>query len=194
MKKMLGNKVDIFLKFGDEISGILFDIEIDCIYVQADAGVLIAIPKENIKYYVCGLLSNSELIGKPTKELQQTILDALEVTVDQVFIIKIPVPPSFDLSIYNDDIMRVVLGNPDVQVALSDKIQKSVEYFPGRIHIITNGEDTIPVTPTDKNTPQDSFSMSGPGDPTGSYLNPSQMVNRLNNSIKRKPEGVKDDE
>jgi hypothetical protein len=201
MKRLLGNKVHAFLKADDEIvSGILFDSDDECVYIQSSVETFVVIPKENIKYYTSSSSQDSEVIERSeTPELiedKQPVIDALDVYIDQIFIVKIPVPPTFDLSAFNDNIMRVTLGNPDVQVALVDKIQKSVEYFPGRIHIITDGGNytTPPVEPNTPQPSQDSFAMSGAGNPVSTYLNPSQMVGRLNKVAKKKPEEVKNGE
>ena len=100
--------------------------------------------------------------------------------------------------------MKVVLGNPEVQSFLHGKIQKSIEYFPGKIHIITDGGDCAApqviedqgnvedsFTMSGSGNPADSFSMSSSGDPAVSYLNPLQMVNRLNKVTKKNPEEEK---
>lgn len=193
MKRLLGNKVEVFLKLcNDTMSGILFDDDDECIYIQSEVDTLITIPKENIKYYISSSYLDSNVIEKTDRiqeprQTQQSIIDALSVYIDQVFVVKIPVPPTFNLSTFNDDIMKVTLGNPDVQVALANRTQKSVEYFPGTIHIITHGEpinEPVPLL-------QDSFSMSSSGGPANTYLNPSQMVGRLNKISKIKPEEIK---
>jgi hypothetical protein len=208
MKRLLGNKVHVFLKSDDEIvSGILFDVDDGCVYIQSSVETFVVIPKENVKYYTSSSPSElkvressdsgyAEESLKSVEGIKQPEINALDVYVDQIFIVKIPVPPTFDLSAFNDNIMRVTLGNPDVQVALSDKIQKSVEYFPGQIHIITDGGNYTTPAPVEPNTqpPQDSFAMSNSGSPVSSYLNPSQMVSRLNKVAQKKPEEVKNGE
>jgi hypothetical protein len=201
MKRLLGNEVDVFLKTDEIISGILFDIEDEYIYVQSDdAGVFVVVPKENIKYYTSGGSHKSNIIMSSQQESYNKLPDpptsydklpgpnVLSVYVDQELIVKIPVPPTFDLNSFNDNIMKITLGNPDVQAVLVDRNQKSVEYFPGQIHIITDGGNYT--TPPIVNPPpqQDSFSMSNSGSPMTSCLSPSQMVSRLNKVAKKKPE------
>ena len=86
MKRLLGNNVDVFLKLDNDIvSGVLFDIEDECVYVQTDVDVFIAIPKENIKYYV-GSSSSPELkvLNNTTeREVNKPVVNALDVYVDQ---------------------------------------------------------------------------------------------------------------
>ena len=199
MKKLLGKRVHVFLKGDDDVvSGILFDSDDKCVYVQTSVEVFAVIPKENVKYYTSSQSDKDIESGEEIKqETSQRAPSALDVFVDQILVVSIPVPPTFDLSSFNDNIMRVTLGNPDVQVALSGKIQKSVEYFPGRIHIITDGGEVAlvePNVPSQNPTEQNSFEMSGSGSPVSSYLNPSQMVGRLNKVVRKKPEEVKNNE
>jgi hypothetical protein len=199
VKKLLGKRVCVFLKGDNDIvSGILFDIDDECVYVQTDVDVFAVIPKENVKYYTSSQSDvEVEVSREPEQEAEQHIPSSLSVFIDQVFIVDIPVPPTFDLSSFNDSIMKITLGNPDVQVVLSNRTQKSVEYFPGQIHIITGGEDytaPVPVEPNAPQPPQDSFTMSGAGSPVSTYLNPSQMVGRLNKIARKEPEEVKNEE
>jgi hypothetical protein len=204
MKRLLGKEINVFLKFDDDIiSGVLFDIDDECVYIQSSVEAFIAIPKENVKYYASSSPRHNddgvryiEKAEEPRQEVKQPVLDALDVYVDQLFIVKIPVPPTFDLSAFNDNIMKITLGNPDVQAILADRMQKSVEYFPGQIHIITDGGNytTPPINEPNIQPPQDSFAMSSSGNPMSTYLNPSQMVSRLNQATKKKSEEIKNGE
>ena len=185
MKKLLGKEIDAFLKFdNDIISGILFDYEDDCVYIQNSIDGLVAIPKENIKYYA----TNSGTTNHSIENVERHTQSSIEVLVDSVLVANIPIPPTFDLSSFNNNIMRTTLGNPDVQAALTGKVQKSIEYFPGTVNIMTNSALNHEVQ--SDNSQQNSFVMSSSGSPISTFLNPSQMVGRLN-SMKKKPVGDK---
>lgn len=180
MNKLLGSNVDVHLKSGtDIISGIMFEAEEDHIYIRNDSNVFIIVPKDNIKYYTSESLHNisqeEHVVDAPTS--------SLTVYIDNALVSKIPVPPTFNLLEFNDNIMKVVLGDQDVKIALSGKIQKSIEYVPGEISIYTTANDTT-IDEKQSDVTQ-SFSMSGAtGEAVSSYLNPSQMVTRLKNVTK----------
>jgi len=203
----MGSKVNVVLKQEDDtITGVLFDIEDDCIYLQIDVNTTITVPKENIKYYVSVSLTekqsyNGNLMVTPQNDQlsqsQQTtnikeskpVLTSIKVLVNQAFITEIPVPPTFDLSVFHDDIMKVVLGNGDVQAVISGRVQESLEYLPGEVRISVRDNESIQADMTQQ---QDPFSMSGLGThATNNFLNPSQMVSRLNKVSQLKPKETK---
>lgn len=206
MKRLLGNNVNVILKSNDDVvSGILFDTEEEYIYIQSDVNLLITIPKENVKYYVSSSFQNTGVIKQDTSSQaaaqpqQQPIHQehsSIEVYVNQTFIIDIPVPPTFDISTYHDGIMKVVLSNPDVQAVLTGRKQQSLEYIPGKVYISVDDSSSAPTVadlPSNPQSPNSSFSMSSSTAATSTFLNPSQMVTRLNKATKLKPEEVKNE-
>lgn len=200
MERLIGSDVEVHLKSNDVISGKLFDVEDSYVYVQRNIERFITIPKENIKYYVsrsfqnATSVSNVESYQQPRMQHEEPMqktgqITELEVFVDDEFVTAIPVPPTFNLLKFNDSIMKVALGNPDVQAILSNRVQKAVEYSPGKIMFFTSGDEDAapvynPVAPTSPNT----FAMGGVGNgnPASAFVNPSQMVTRLNKITQEK--------
>lgn len=199
MEHIQGKFVKAYLKGEDDIiSGILIGVEHDHVYIQSHPGEdgLFIIPHDNIKYYQTSKVSfaksqqtDDHSFQDSEQQFRQTE-KALEIFINSEFLTSIPVPPTFNLETYNDDILRVLRGNPEVVAALSGRIQKSVEYYPGRvmINVIDAPEQTQPVMPR-SNTGSSTFSMSGPNAPAVSFLNPSDMVARLNNIGQNKNRG-----
>jgi hypothetical protein len=195
--RLIGKEVEVFLKIGQEvIYGILFDIEEEYVYIQSSTGPLITIPKENIKYYTSK--SNQEPAQGDIRLYESEPIDSdLSVYIDRELITRIPVPPTFDLSSYNDNIMKVILGNPDVAVALVGRVQRSMEYFPGKVYITTDAEGDMSepetVMPPSPSPSDNSFAMTGAGGMISSYLQPSQMIGRLSKAAKLQSEEKKDE-
>lgn len=203
MDRLLGTDVEVHLKTNDIIQGTLFDIEEAYVYIQRTVTNFVTIPKENIKYFVSNSSqstattvdrgSNVSAQGRVVYEsVQQAKQDisaekSIEVFVDEEYLISIPVIPTLDISVFSDAIMRIVLSNSDVQMVLASRVQKAVEYVPGKVMFITSSDDegTTPVfnepSPQPPTSPN-SFAMgaTGGGDPAASFMNPSQMVTRLN--------------
>lgn len=194
MDRLIGIDVEVYLVSNDIICGTLFDMEDDCIYIQKGVGSFITIPKENIKYYVSRSFqdnaatpainyeSNSEAQGRVLRSQSKATVpvdNTIEVFVDGNSIISIPVIPTLDLSVFSDKIMKVVVGNPDVQMILANRTQKAVEYTPGKIMFFTaEGPDAPVFNEPAQPTSADSFAMGG--NASSGFLNPSQMVFRLN--------------
>jgi hypothetical protein len=202
MKKLIGKSTDVFLKIDDEVvSGVLFDIDDDCVYLQRAAGVVITVPKSNIKYVASknfeknaaseGIMPKEEGLFGPDNDT----FGLLEVFVDSMSVVKLIAPPSLDLSTYSDDIMRLVLSSSEVASSLSGKVQKSLEYAPGQVFITTSENSSV--AESIQAPPSDGFSMTGNGagsDVMSSYLQPSQMVSRLNKVSRSKFKSGEDDE
>ncbi|NNK85419.1 MAG: hypothetical protein HKO91_07710 [Desulfobacterales bacterium] len=192
MRKIIGNEVCVFLKSpaDDEVVGLLVDVSEDELYLRdLDVSKLYIIPRGNVKYCTTDTLPSSERT-LPTPEIRPTSNAAtednmrfLDVFIDNNPVASIPVHPAFKLNEWHDGIVQVVLGCPDVQAAISGKVQKSIEYSPGKVYITTDGS----VAPEDG---QKAFVMGG--SVATSFLNPSQMVSRLNAAAQQR--GKKNDE
>ena len=191
MKKLIGNKVLVALKTtANDLEGILVEVEEEVIYVQ---GVKVyVIPRENINYLTTDfipradrvsnfdtikakspIIAPSESLLLPPTELK-VFLDGQRVT---------EIPTSLDLNNWSGDIMTLVVTNPDVRHALSGKIQKSIEYRPGEVYINT----ADPLIIQHEESPE-TFAIDEP-DPTKQFLNPSQMIARLQNIKKGNENG-----
>jgi hypothetical protein len=185
MKHIQGKFVKAHLKgreFPNIVSGILIGTEDEHVYIQSHPGEdgLLVVPQENIRYYQASEVSFAEEEPAPVAPIKEPEVKDLSVFVDNDFIVSIPVPPTFDLNVCTDDILRVAWGNPDVKSALTGRVQKNITYFPGVIKFNTDAAIPVPPTPPiskDSNT----FSMSGAGSPATSFLSPSDMVARLSN-------------
>lgn len=183
MEHIHGKFLRAYLK-GEEdiISGILIGVEHGHVYIQSAPGEdgLFVIPQENIKYYQTSKVSFAEEDSPPAPQVKEPEAQGLSVFVDENLVTFIPVPPTFNLNVCTDDILRVAWGNPEVKAALTGRIQKNIEYYPGVIKFNTDAGAPVPA-PQPVNKDGNTFSMGGAGSPTTSFLNPSDMVARLSN-------------
>jgi len=210
MKLLIGNEIEVYLKSTQgttlDIFGILVEATDGELYVQC-ANPSIAkvwvIPRENVKYCTTTSLTLDDKAvrtqaevrieqkpqSEPEPEAQKIKYDPtkLKVYINKEFFIDIPVPPTFNLSNFSDDIMRVYMGNPDVHCYLANKIQKSIEYYPGEVYIEI--EDIVPEEITDEtvvsNKIPNTFSMGG-GKIATKYMDPKEVLAMLENGLKGK--------
>jgi len=191
MENLIGNMVRVFMISGDKsLDGILIGFEEDLVYLQKmdNSEQTYVIPEKRISHYLVEkiLLAPSVPIVINNEELRsetKIIPNELEVHIDAVHITTIPLPPTFNLAVFSDDILRIIWGNPDVRSILTGKNQESLEYFPGKVIIKT--QSTPIVLSNNESSKQVSFNM-GVSSPAMSFLSPSDMVLRLNNIVKPK--------
>jgi hypothetical protein len=208
MKKIIGSEIKVYLKTSDTVVGILVDADENSMYVKSydvslDYGIFV-VPRDNINY--CTIRSLP--VGKTTltyreeeplltpqsfvkpedpEQPMHTIQSPsfLNVYVNEQRVAHISVPPTFDLLRWNDNIMKVVLGNPDVRFYLANKVQKSISYDCGELYI--EAEDAFVSSPesnVENPLSDNTFSMGLGGNVATQFLNPAEMVTRLN-SMKR---------
>ena len=216
MREIVGNNVEIFLKgrrsdAGDNLSGLLIEVTDRTVYIQAGSERVVVIPRENIEYCITDSLppKSREFIGSvmprnnktpatpernkaPDPLMSQALKDAkpeeitrLDVFINNEIVAGIPIPPTFPVKEWNDKIMRVIMGNPNVKMFLAGKIQKQIEYRPGRVYIEV--EEVVPPSQIPEvvgGNYENTFSMGA--SPSAEFLNPSQMVSRLNKVVKDK--------
>lgn len=181
MDSIIKKNVVVYLKNESDdsaITGILMGLENKHVYIQVENNMFI-IPQENIKYYQT-LVEEKQSVQQEVQAPKDT---AIKVFINGEFFTVIPVPPTTDLSTANERVLKIIWGNPDVQSILRGRIQKALEYVPGEVNI-TLVEDQTPV-PENQTNSQVSFSMGAGGSPLTSYLNPSDMVGRLNSLMKK---------
>ena len=188
MKKIIGSSADVHLKDGEVISGLIFEMDEEYVYVQQDVGIMIAIPKQNIKYYVCkavdvdgsaGVIASARGIKSTTGSavLSGGGANYLMVFVDGEAIADVPVLSSLDQ--YSPALMEAALLNSEVQESLYGKRQTSAEYYPGKLYIETDHASSK-FSGQGENT----FSMGGIA--SERFVDPSEMVTRLDGVIKNK--------
>lgn len=142
MERLMGNKVDIHLKFNDVVSGVLFDTDDENVYIQNDSNLIVGIPKDNIKYYVSG-------IAQPTGQAQPVAVpssgstNVLKVSIDGVLVVEIPVSSELNMASCSEQLLQLVWGNETVKAALEGKVQRSLEYDVGMVNIITIDGSTV---------------------------------------------------
>jgi len=207
MRKIIGNEISVFLKTSEgdlpDISGLLIDVTEENLFVRGDVHDprVYIIPRDNVNYCTTDHMPSADRAIKtytppqqvqhPEPVVQSQQPSILNVYINQEQCASIPVPPTFDLSTWHDGIMRVVMGNPDIKAFLAGKVQSSLEYYPGEVYITIEGGNSAPeqeVHPRPPNSPN-TFSMSG-GDVTTEFVNPSQMVTRLQNVANRGKKNV----
>jgi hypothetical protein len=197
VKNLIGNEIDVCFKSSTnstsgDIRGILLEVTDSEIYVQnteINNPFVWVIPRDNVKCYIISslpsinkLICQNQTIEDNVQEIAQNEIippqqeNILEIYINNELATTIPVPPTFKLDVWNENIMRILIGNPDVKALLAGKIQKSIDYYPGKVYIDIESEKSIV---GQINT----FSMSK--DITTEYLNPSEMVTRFNSFLKK---------
>ena len=186
MRKIIGNEVQIYLKGstidGPDIIGFLVDCVDGNLYLRrsADDTSMYVVPRSNVNYFLINHLSqNISTIDNPqnNKELGHSDSNELQIFIDGDKIGSISVPLGISLSHWSDEIYNLVISNNVVQEYLVGKVQKSVEYYPGMVYISTSN--------TSSNDTQNTFSMSN-NDATSKFLDPIQMVSKLQNFGKQR--------
>ena len=204
MKSLIGNNIEVYLKSTDgnatEIYGILIEVTESELYVQCaniNKSFVWVVPRDNVKYCTIPSMPMGDRMINTYREPERQVEEeqeaeqepeeqeeppepeekCLTVFIDGDMLVSIPVPPTFNISTWSDNIMRVLAGNPDVKSALAGRTQKSIEYFPGEVYIeLIEGEKQAPPEPDD-------FSMGG--NIATEYLNPIDMVTRFNGMLKK---------
>jgi hypothetical protein len=170
----------VHLKTSVPLSGILIDTDSENVCLQGESiGIIFVIPRDNINYYSTDSIPLDPKVVKKEQDFRK--LMGIDVFINNEFLVHIPTHPTIDLTKWNDDIACMVSENPDVQMALTGKIQKSVEYSNGILNISVDNIEQ----PETSNNIQNSFEMGGSNSPISTFLNPSQMVNRLQNMGKQ---------
>lgn len=182
---LIGKNVEIKFKESPElVRGLVLNCDERMIQVKSISRIIF-IPMANIQY-ITELLekeqaatiidlvpqcNDSGFIGgnNPLTNIKQTIA-VVKVYVDDDFIVEVDMPPGLEIASWSNDIMAAVLVDQTVQKALENKIQKDVHYSPGEIYFTTKE------AAAKSNT---TFSMNL-GSPAAEFLDPSQMVARLN--------------
>jgi hypothetical protein len=196
MQKAIGSEVDVFLK--DDASespslyGILIDVTPDSIYLQTHGSVgggrTYIVPRENIKFLSTDTMpvSNRVLPVGESREEEHESYQKLNVYIDDKHITEITVSGDLDLSKWNEDMAKVVYNDKRVHNVLKNRVQLQIEYFIGEVYIKTRELASHPVSGQGAtNTTPSTFVMGGSGSRVATqYLNPSEMVFKLN-SIKK---------
>jgi hypothetical protein len=194
MRKIIGNEIHIYLKESvdnvPDIIGLLVDVTEDELYLRdiIEIAKLYVVPRINIKYCITDCIPQEERTIRPelssatqTTKIPQNI-SYLEVFVDEKVVASIPVPPTFILDEWHEGIMKVILGSQDVKAALIGRIQKSIEYLPGKVYITSEDDENF------EKYGQKPFVMGG--DVSSKFLSPTQMAAKLNNAVQRRRENV----
>ncbi|KKM89099.1 hypothetical protein LCGC14_1252100 [marine sediment metagenome] len=200
MRLMIGNEIWVFLKkeYLGDIFGLLIEVTDDSLYVQSldESRIHISVvPRENVAYCTTdkfpqderhivrgrttAVHSESEQVETPDPQAQpqqkQSVIDRLNVYVNKQQVASIPVPPTFPIHEWNENILRVIMGNPEVKASLAGKVQKEIEYYPGEVYITI--ENIVPPSQMPDVLNENTFQMGG--QPTTEFLNPVQMAQRL---------------
>lgn len=211
MEQLIGNKIYVSLKEGDEtISGLLIHVEEHYVYIQMEKDShMYVVPKANVRYYITDNLPGTSRILGPIAPVLAPIIHSvpedtapiqeprhhtpaaptprsITVFVNGDAIANIPVTPSLDLKQFTNDTMKIILGNPDVQAIIAGRVQKSIEYAEGKVYITTmrEEEENVPDTSHESNgSPPNTFSMGG--NPTQDYMSGQQMVSVLNKAASK---------
>lgn len=188
MKKLIGSEVDVFIRGGETISGMLFDSDSDSIYIQNEIGVVTAIPIRNVKY--CVALSQAPLQSKSHDDDTETSIpqpvskqidyheqsednSALKVLIDGELVARVPVPPHLSVASCSRELISLAYSDLVVQSKLRNVVQSSIEYDVGEINIITSGSNVSLPNFVAKNV---EFSME---DPTPGVKGPEAPLDLL---------------
>lgn len=185
MNKFFGSFVEVYLKNSDVMMGMFYDSDDECVYLQQGDGASIAIPKDNVRYYLRPPMSDKVDNGNTMCDIGKVPANncesGLEVYVDNKFIDFIHVPLDYDISSCNKKTIELLASSNKVKEVLRGRIQKTMHYDMGKVHIITENVYADEVVEEGGN---EGFVMNSPM--TNSFLNPSDLVERLNNVKKAK--------
>ena len=221
MHNKIGDRISIILKDKEQtiIPGVLKDISNDFICVVSD-GCEYYIPEQNVNYGFCSVgAKNTKSDNSVVEEDKTTNADSnrlivhassqavikedkttnadpneyiLSVYVNENLIEKIPVPPTFNLNSFHNDIYKTALGNPTVASYLQGRKQKTASYCPGELYIEVYVDNDEPVI--DNTEVPNTFSMDvadSSSDFTNAFLTPKQIVNRVPTSIENIKKNLK---
>jgi len=140
MERLIGSQVVAHLKFDEIINGVLLDTDERHVYLQGDVGSLIAIPRENVKYYIVNSTGLPEKkIRQPNPDSPKDTENTLLVYVDDDAVACIEIPEGLDITNCNEHVLKLIWADEDVQNSVRGKIQRSLEYDVGVAHITTLG-------------------------------------------------------
>lgn len=202
MRELIGNHIGVVLKRGKrntdcDLYGILVDVAESNLYIQStdDYEQIFVVPRNNVEYCVTNKMpaktrefieQSGAFTGQPDSypdaDEKDEYIEAIRVFINKDLVAEIAIPPTFPVDKWNDHIYGIVMRNHDVKVALAGKVQKAIEYFPGKVYIETSEVQPMSQLP-DEQPYANTFSMGG--DPAREYVNPSQMVARLNSMVKK---------
>lgn len=158
MQKLMGKEVEVYLlKCDDIVNGILFDVDDENIYIQNDLNTVVAIPKQNVKYYISAIKMDATTRQQPVQQAKasQYTVDAY---IDEKYITTVSIPESIGINVCSDALLLEVWKDKKISAMLSNKVQRSVQYDIGRVDIYTT-EYNNNVNVKDHN----SFSMGDAG-------------------------------
>jgi len=206
MRKLIGSELEVHLKHEDEpLYGLLVTLEENELYLRVpDVERVLVIPRANVSYIATSQLPLTSRVledhrvynnplppppppPQPYPEQVQASGLGFQVIINEQLICQIPVPPTFRLDIWHDDIMRIALNDPDVKVAMLGRTQKKVEYFApddegwAQVKFEVDVDENAMTQQVLPKQGGNTFSMGQGGNPTTEYLSPSQMVARMNN-------------
>ena len=211
MQKLIGFNIEVHLKGDTEfLTGLLVEVDDGEIYIKeaVDSLNILVIPRSNIKYCITNTVpkvsrtilsetdtqhDNHNALPENLRAQHKSSLNGvgINVFINKQLITSIPVPPTFKLREWHEDIQSIYLRNSDVKIALTNKVQKGIEYFPphehnewAEVHILVyDCNDTLNYPNTEKKE-NNTFSMSTGGAVANTYLSPSEMIARLERPIK----------
>lgn len=153
MEKLIGNKVEVHLKCDETVSGIMFDTDERHVYIQNNVNTFVAIPRENVKYYVGSSLQSTGNLVKTLDTIKPPEpTTTITVCVNGVEIVRLSVPPDVDISSCNERVLKLIWSSPEVHDAIRGKVQKSLEYDIGYVNITTVELHETVDTPKSHNT------------------------------------------
>lgn len=188
MKRLIGCAVRVYLDAVKDVSiyGVLMDVTSESAYIENNTETFI-VPRQKVLY--CTIENSSPAEQQVQRDPPAPSPEKLSVYINKEHITDIPVPPTFPLDKWSENIFKVAIGNPDVRSLLAGKIQRAVDYYPGEVYI-TVEDPQYPIA--EHQAQNNSFAMSFGGSPEAEFLNPSQMVARLQNTSSKKKVGGKD--
>lgn len=172
IENFINQQIAVFFKENrKKLHGILIDIDDSFLLLQAEE--LLIIPTINVSHY--SVVSIREAVHQNVQKVLKN--NTLRVLVDDVHVANLEVPAEIDILSANQPLLNHIWGSKEVQTALGGKIQKSLHYAPGEVHIITADSSM-----GEAEVAADDFSLN----PTASFLQPIDMVHRLQNIGKKR--------
>jgi len=185
MNKLLGSKLEVHLK-DDEgtVSGVLFDIEDEFVYIQSDVNTFVIIPTNNVKFYISNSFQNASVLQNATapqdiplnKTLQSpTDNNFLTVCVNNKMVSEIAVSSEMNLGTCSEEVLQLIWNDQAVQEELAGRVQLSLEYDIGYANITTSDGEVVNNVPADKPI-INSFGMQAGGPAPANGIEMAQII------------------
>jgi len=154
MNRLLGTKVEVNLRNNEgTVSGVLFDMDNEYVYLQNDVSTFITVPKSNVSFYVSSSSQSTALVEAPSapppaplpppsqvwqpEPIEPLDANCISVKINDVVVATVDIPSDMNIGTCSAALLDLVYENQEVKAALMGRTQVSMEYDIGEVDITT---------------------------------------------------------